>query len=169
MRGPAALLSMLPTAWVLGLVTTLAGYATPASAAPVIEKAVKGERCVEDVASMRRNHMRFLGHQRDDTVRGGIRGAKHSLKGCVDRHASRTSSVAAQPGDFCVACHLYVAVKIDCFDCYATRPAPATAAAAAQRCTSGSRQPRAGGAEVSAGRQGPARFSAWPPRRAWAA
>ena len=130
MRGPAALLSMLVTAWVLAAALALAGYAAPASAAPVIEKAVKGERCVEDVASMRRNHMRFLRHQRDDTVRGGIRGARHSLKGCVDCHASRTSgSVAAAPGDFCVACHSYAAVKIDCFDCHATRPASTVAAA----------------------------------------
>lgn len=136
MRGPAALLSMLVTAWVLAAALALAGYAAPASAAPVIEKAVKGERCVEDVASMRRNHMRFLRHQRDDTVRGGIRGARHSLKGCVDCHASRTSgSVAAAPGDFCVACHSYAAVKIDCFDCHATRPAAATAAAAAAATT----------------------------------
>lgn len=108
------------------LALALAGGAVPAHAAPAIERAVKGERCVEDVASMRRNHMRFLEHQRDATVHGGIRGARHSLKGCIDCHASRTSgSVAAQPGDFCVACHAYAAVKIDCFDCHATRPAAA--------------------------------------------
>ena len=101
-------------------------------AAPVIERATKGERCVEDAASMRRNHMRFLEHQRDATVHGGIRGAKHSLKGCIDCHASQTSgSVAQAPTDFCVSCHAYAAVKIDCFDCHATKPAKAAAAAAA--------------------------------------
>ncbi|MCW5636352.1 MAG: hypothetical protein KIT17_23650 [Rubrivivax sp.] len=93
------------------------------SAAPVIERATKGERCVEDVASMRRNHMRFLEHQRDATVHGGIRGAKHSLKGCIDCHASaRTGSVAQAPTDFCVSCHAYTAVRIDCFECHATKP-----------------------------------------------
>jgi hypothetical protein len=96
----------------------------PATAAPpTIERASKGERCVEDTATMRRNHMRFLEHQRDDTVHGGIRGAKHSLKGCVDCHAGKaTGSVAAAKTDFCVACHTYAAVKIDCFGCHATKP-----------------------------------------------
>jgi len=94
------------------------------TAAPPIERATKGERCVEDVASMRRNHMRFLEHQRDATVHGGIRGARHSLKGCIDCHASKATGSVAQAGtDFCVACHAYAAVKIDCFDCHATRPA----------------------------------------------
>jgi formate-dependent nitrite reductase cytochrome c552 subunit len=103
-------------------------FTVAAHAAPVIERAPKGERCVEDVASMRRNHMRFLEHQRDATVHGGIRGAKHSLKGCIDCHASKTTgSVAQAPTDFCVSCHAYAAVKIDCFDCHATKPAGAGA------------------------------------------
>ncbi|MBL8326923.1 MAG: hypothetical protein JNJ89_18385 [Rubrivivax sp.] len=97
-----------------------------ALAAPAIERAIKGERCVEDTALMRRNHMRYLEHQRDATVHGGIRGARHSLKGCVECHASaRTGSVAAQPTDFCTSCHAYAAVKIDCFECHASRPAAA--------------------------------------------
>ncbi len=102
----------------------LAVAAGPAVAGPpVIERAAKGERCVEDTATMRRNHMRFLEHQRDDTVHGGLRGAKHSLKGCVDCHASKTTgSVAAAKTDFCVVCHTYAAVKIDCFGCHATKP-----------------------------------------------
>ena len=94
-------------------------------AAPVIEKATQGERCVEDTATMRRDHMRFLEHQRDATVHGGIRGARHSLKGCIDCHAgAKTRSVAASPTDFCVSCHSYAAVKIDCFDCHASKAAP---------------------------------------------
>ena len=45
---------------------------------------------------MRRNHMELLKHQRDDTVRSGIRGAKYSLKDCVGCHAgAKTGSVAA--------------------------------------------------------------------------
>lgn len=89
------------------------------SAAPVIERATKGERCVEPTAVMRRDHMRFLEHQRDATVHGGIRGAKHSLKGCIDCHAStKTGSVGQASSDFCVACHQYAAVKVDCFECH---------------------------------------------------
>lgn len=89
---------------------------------PVIAKAIKGEQCVEDVATMRREHMRMLSHQRDATVHGGIRGAKHSLKGCIECHAGATTrSVASTPTDFCVSCHLYTAVKIDCFECHASK------------------------------------------------
>ena len=45
---------------------------------PLIEKA-KGGQCVEDPAFMRRNHMKLLKHQRDDTMHGGIRTGKYSL------------------------------------------------------------------------------------------
>jgi hypothetical protein len=68
--------------------------------------------------------MELLKHQRDDTVRGGIRGAKYSLKDCVGCHAgAKTRSVAAAPGDFCVSCHSYAAVTIDCFECHTGKPA----------------------------------------------
>lgn len=120
-------------AWVTLAMLVLASAGVAAFAggiAPTIERAAKGERCVEEVGEMRRNHMRFLKHQRDDTVHGGIRGARHSLKGCIECHAgSQTGSVAQGPQDFCVACHRYAAVKIDCFECHATRPAAAMAAA----------------------------------------
>jgi hypothetical protein len=106
------------------LTIALAGVAVAAPPLPVIERAAKGTQCVEDTATMRRDHMELLKHQRDDTVRGGIRGAKHSLKDCVGCHAgARTASVAAAPGDFCVSCHTYAAVTIDCFECHAGKPA----------------------------------------------
>ncbi len=63
----------------------------------------------------------------------GIRGAKYSLKGCIDCHAgAKTGSVAQTSEDFCVACHRYAAVQIDCFECHASRPAAALAAAGAR-------------------------------------
>ncbi|MBV5325306.1 MAG: hypothetical protein J0626_08585, partial [Rhodospirillaceae bacterium] len=40
---------------------------------PVITKAVKGEQCVEPTDFMRRNHMKLLNHQRDETVIEGVR------------------------------------------------------------------------------------------------
>jgi [DsrC]-trisulfide reductase subunit J len=90
---------------------------------PKIEKATRGERCVADPAFMRRNHMDLLKHQRDDTVRGGIRGAKYSLGECIGCHASaKTDSVAQAPSDFCVSCHRYAAVSIDCFECHSSKP-----------------------------------------------
>ena len=103
------------TAWA----TVAAAPATGRTPLPTVVPAKAGTQCVEVPATMRRSHMDFLKHQRDDTVHKGIRGAKHSLKGCVDCHASgQTGSVAAAPGDFCVSCHSYTAVKIDCFECH---------------------------------------------------
>ena len=88
---------------------------------PVVEPAAAGTQCVEPPAVMRRMHMEFLKHQRDDTVRGGIRGAKYSLKDCIDCHANqKTASVAKAETNFCVSCHSYAAVKIDCFECHSS-------------------------------------------------
>lgn len=85
--------------------------------------AAKGERCVEDTDYMRRNHMKVLNHHRDKTVLEGIRTKKHSLKECINCHASeKTGSVAKAKDDFCVSCHSYAAVKIDCFECHSTKP-----------------------------------------------
>ncbi len=100
-----------------------AGAVQAAPPLPAIEPARSGTQCVEDTATMRRMHMAFLKHQRDETVHGGIRGAKHSLKDCVACHAStKTGSVAAAPTDFCQSCHVYAAVKIDCFECHTGKP-----------------------------------------------
>jgi len=97
---------------------------------PLIEPA-RGEACVADPAFMRRNHMQLLKHQRDETVHLGVRDARASLKGCIGCHASSaTGSVAQAPGDFCASCHSYAAVKIDCFECHASKPASATLPAA---------------------------------------
>lgn len=105
--------------------------ATAALAQPVIERATSGMQCVADPVFMRRNHMDLMKHQRDDTVHAGARDGRFSLKQCVACHASReTGSVAAGPNDFCVSCHSYAAVKIDCFECHASTPAsPRTAQA----------------------------------------
>ena len=90
---------------------------------PVIEPARAGTQCIADPATMRRDHPAMLKHQRDATVRGGIRGAKASLKACIACHASpATGSVAKAETNFCVSCHAYAAVHIDCFGCHATRP-----------------------------------------------
>ena len=109
--------------WLLGLLfvatTALAADDAGRTPRPAIARAAQGNQCVEGPSFMRRNHMELLKHQRDDTVRGGIRGAKHSLKDCIECHASReTASVNKAPTDFCVSCHSYAAVKIDCFECH---------------------------------------------------
>ena len=74
-------------------------------------------------AFMPRNHMKLLKHQRDDTMHGGIRTGKYSLKECVACHASQSNqSVNAEAGNFCQSCHVYAAVKIDCFECHTNKP-----------------------------------------------
>ena len=86
----------------------------------------QGEACVEDTDFMRRNHMSLLMHQRDDTMRKGIRSEQHSLKECLDCHAVPGSDsipvTIEDPKHFCRSCHDYAAVKIDCFQCHASRP-----------------------------------------------
>ena len=97
---------------------------SPRTPVPHPPKAAQGTECVEPVADMRRNHMVYLDHERDETVRKGIRGRKHSLKGCVECHAvpdpAAGGARTAQP--FCADCHRYVAVRIDCFGCHAATP-----------------------------------------------
>ncbi len=115
----------LRLAALLGAVALLATPSFEAVAGvelPILEKG-KGEKCVEDTAFMRRNHMELLKHHRNETMRQGIRTTRHSLKGCVECHASsKTGSVASSREDFCVACHSYASVKPDCWDCHATKP-----------------------------------------------
>ena len=89
---------------------------------PVIE-AAQGEKCVESTDFMRRHHMELLMHQRDETVHKGIRARKYSLNGCIECHASRKNdSVIGTDQNFCQSCHSYVAVKLDCFECHASKP-----------------------------------------------
>lgn len=92
----------------------------PASAAapkPVVKIENPGE-CIAPAEEMRRNHMEMLKHQRDRTMRQGIRGEKASLNECINCHASKTTgSVTGQDG-FCQSCHSYAAVKLDCWDCH---------------------------------------------------
>jgi hypothetical protein len=92
---------------------------------PVIQKG-EGDKCVEDTDYMRRNHMKVLNHHRDKTVHEGIRTKQHSLKGCIDCHA--TPNAAGQKtvlgkDHFCQSCHSYAAVSVDCFQCHSSKPA----------------------------------------------
>ncbi len=121
------------------LVVALAGSAlaadAPATRVPLpAVTPPAGGKCVEDTDFMRRNHMRLLVHQRDRTVHEGIRTEKHSLANCVSCHASReTGRVTGSPDAFCEGCHRYAAVKLDCFECHADRPAATATATGGSR------------------------------------
>ena len=111
---------------VVGFAILVGSIASPASAEevprPKPAKAVKGEQCVAPVDLMRREHMNLLKHQRDETLRDGIRGNKYRLNACIDCHATKSPDVAdgkirtIKP--FCAECHEYAAVTIDCFQCH---------------------------------------------------
>jgi len=116
-----------PRRWLLPslLLLTLSAAVSAEVPQPVVPKPLKGEQCVEPVDDMRRNHMAYLKHDRNLTMREGIRGVKHSLKACLDCHvppAPTAASPQSLSDHFCLNCHRYAAVTIDCFDCHATQP-----------------------------------------------
>lgn len=85
--------------------------------------------CVAAPDEIRRSHPDLLRHQRDLTVRDGVRGARASLAACVNCHATPVAggatpvrSVLGGPQPFCQGCHTVAAVKLDCFECHAAVP-----------------------------------------------
>ncbi len=120
----------LPTmllAAVIGAYALVAGAQdSNSSLLPKHPQASRGEQCVEPTDVIRRNHMKFLLHQRDETMHRGIRTTKHSLKNCISCHASKDDNGKYIPinaeGEFCQSCHAYAAVTLDCFQCHATVP-----------------------------------------------
>ena len=95
----------------------------------VIDRSKSGDRCVEDTTFMRINHPKLLMHQRDDTMHKGIRTEKHSLKNCIACHASsKVNNVPGGNEPFCLGCHTYASVKLDCFECHASKPKQAAPA-----------------------------------------
>lgn len=125
-RRAAAVMMLAVAGFVLGTGTAPDTRAADGVPLPALVKATKGEVCVEPLPVIRREHMKFLMHQRDDTVHRGIRGARHSLVGCIDCHAAKDDAGRWMridaPGQFCASCHAYVSVKIDCFECHAALP-----------------------------------------------
>lgn len=105
--------------------TPVAAPAPGRTPMPAIAKG-KGDKCVAPTDWMRRFHMTALNHKRDDTVHDGIRTPQFSLKACIDCHAvSGVDGKAVTVKDerhFCRSCHDYAAVKVDCFECHASRP-----------------------------------------------
>ena len=88
---------------------------------PSIPTAAQGDQCVEDTTFMRKRHFDLLMHQRDDTMRRGIRTKKHSLNECLSCHVDPKSDPEKE-GHFCKNCHEYAAVSIDCFQCHNSKP-----------------------------------------------
>ena len=111
----------------LALLLPILAHASDRVPKPVINIDKPG-KCVEDTATMRREHPDMLKHQRDLTVHDGIRTRAHSLRECVGCHASKETGTVLGEKGFCQSCHDYASVKIDCFDCHASKPKLATGA-----------------------------------------
>ncbi len=85
-----------------------------------------GDAHVEGNEYWRINHMDLLRHDRDLTMREGVRTTGASIAECVTCHA--VNGADAKPvtvkseEHFCRVCHDYVAVKIDCFQCHNSVP-----------------------------------------------
>ncbi len=86
----------------------------------------KGESCVAPIADMRANHMDYLKHKRNETMRKGIRTEENSLVECINCHVTpgEDGKVAriADETHFCASCHRSASVTLDCFECHADRP-----------------------------------------------
>jgi hypothetical protein len=84
------------------------------------------QECVEPEEEMRRNHMEYILHQRDETVHLGVRTRQYALEECINCHASKDDSGewvrVSDPRHFCESCHTYASVNIDCFQCHADVP-----------------------------------------------
>ena len=113
----------MAVALVVLVLVRVAAAEVPLPASPL---PAAGGECVAPVDDMRRNHMRYLLHQRQGTVHQGLRTARFSLVGCIDCHAQKNEQggfvPVDAPGQFCQSCHAYAAVEPDCFQCHATRP-----------------------------------------------
>jgi nitrate/TMAO reductase-like tetraheme cytochrome c subunit len=90
------------------------------------EPADESLKCIQPEDEMRRNHMNYILHERDETVHEGIRDEPGSLAACIDCHVepNKNGEIAGIDSDehFCNACHQYASVQIDCFQCHADRP-----------------------------------------------
>ena len=125
---------MIKHSFLILVVGMLLGISVPGQARdsllPVIpeaqERFSETQGCVEPVEEMRKNHMEYIMHQRDETMQDGVRSNPYSLRECLDCHvvigADAMPVTARDPQHFCRSCHDYAAVNIDCFGCHASRP-----------------------------------------------
>ncbi len=91
------------------------------------------EKCTQAKAWMRRNHPDVLIHERNRTMREGIRARADSkplygsLRACISCHIEKDEETGEYPligskDHHCAGCHKKAAVKLDCFECHSTKP-----------------------------------------------
>ena len=121
-RGFAQFGLVLPALLLAGLALTLTGCGKVEPPAPHLVLEARGDQCVEPTDVIRRDHMKILMHERDEAKRHGRRNPYHSFVGCIDCHVSPTASRDDPATHFCLACHEFNAVRMDCFQCHTDRP-----------------------------------------------
>jgi len=112
--------------FVAGLFLALSTAALSETTVTPGSRAAELDSCVAPTAEMRRYHMLYLTHDRNQTVRQGKRDIKYSLSACVDCHAAKDDKGGYLPvnaeGQFCDSCHNYAAVEPVCFQCHRKVP-----------------------------------------------
>jgi hypothetical protein len=119
--------SFLRLLYVLIGFTLLSTSALAETPFPTIhEPSDESKQCIHPEDEMRRNHMNYILHERDETMHEGIRGEPASLANCIDCHVEPNDKGEIAGIDskehFCNGCHQYASVQIDCFQCHADRP-----------------------------------------------
>ena len=114
----------------------LAGGAAADGAGPVVPTATGEPHPASE--NWRANHMVYMYHDRDLTMRDGVRDIAEgdheimaSIGECFDCHAveDETGTPVSYEDErhFCRVCHDYAAVTVDCFMCHRSTPADNTA------------------------------------------
>jgi len=114
----------------------LIGGAAADGAGPVVPPATGEPHPASE--NWRANHMVYLKHDRNLTLREGVRDLspedheiRASLGECFDCHAVKdeagTPVTVEDERHFCRVCHDYAAVTVDCFMCHRSTPADNTA------------------------------------------
>ncbi len=112
-------------------VWAFAGGAAAGGVGPAVPTASGAPHPVEE--DWRANHMVYLYHDRDLTLRDGVRDLaetdteiRASLTECFDCHAVKDAAgvpvTYEDPRHFCRVCHDYAAVRVDCFMCHRSTP-----------------------------------------------
>ena len=110
----------------------LIGGAAADGAGPVVPPATGEPHPVDE--NWRANHMVFMKHDRDLTMRDGVRDLapedaeiRASLGECFDCHSVKDETgqdvTFEDERHFCRVCHDYTAVTVDCFSCHRSTPA----------------------------------------------
>lgn len=130
-------LTLAGLALIAGITTVNASQQNELGPKVTIDKETSGESCILPEAEMRRRHPDLLKHDRIQTLREGLRAQADpsnpgktkpldgSLKQCINCHAIKADDKYVRIDNdehFCVSCHKYAAVTIDCFQCHRDIP-----------------------------------------------